>query len=314
MKSKTEIFIEKSNLKHNNFYDYSKTVYTRATEKVLINCPIHGDFSQLPNNHKKSGCPKCGNIKIGNFQRGTFEVFLEKAKVIHKNKYDYSLVDYKKDKEKIKIICKKHGQFWQMPYAHLKGQGCKKCISEANTSSTEKFITKANKKHKFKYDYSLVLYKNSKRKVTIICKEHGNFLQIPNGHLNGFGCPQCGSKYISEDKLFQFLKANLKTEVILQYKPLWLGLQSLDIFLPKYNLAVEYQGIQHFKPIRKFGGKLKYEKVKILDKRKFDLCKTNNCKLYYFNYFQKEIPDVYLDKVYNNEQELLKEIKTIING
>jgi hypothetical protein len=68
-------------------------------------------------------------------------------------------------------------------------------------------------------------------------------------------------------------------KVISQGRPVWLGRQSLDIYFPDYNIGIEYQGEQHFRPIDFFGGVEKFNQVKILDEKKKVLCKQNNCSL-----------------------------------
>ena len=130
------------------------------------------------------------------------EAFIDKANIIHKNFYDYSLVDYITSKKKVKIVCREHGVFEQIPNSHLNGRGCPKCsvesIKKHKTKNSEYFITKSKEIHKDLYDYSLVDYVTSKKKVKIICKEHGIFKQTPNNHLNGHGCFLC-SQHIKID-------------------------------------------------------------------------------------------------------------------
>lgn len=107
------------------------------------------------------------------------EEFIESAKNIHGNKYDYSKVEYKRNDKKVCIICSKHGEFWQTPKSHLRGAGCPKCYEERRGEnrqySLEDFIAKAKSVHGDKYDYLKVDYIDSKTKVCIICKEHGEF-------------------------------------------------------------------------------------------------------------------------------------------
>ena len=117
--------------------------------------------------------------------------FLERAKKVHNNKYDYSKVDYKNNSTKVCIICPEHGEFWQTPNSHLAGHGCPFCSYNVKKNK-EQFIKDSRKIHGEKYDYSKVDYKNAKSKVCIICPEHGEFWQKPNSHLNGCGCPKCG--------------------------------------------------------------------------------------------------------------------------
>lgn len=122
----------------------------------------------------------------------TKEIFIEKSKKIHGDKYDYSKVNYINTRTKVCIICPEHGEFWQNPKSHMMGYGCQKCMREVFDTKT--FIEKSKKIHGDKYDYSKVEYKNSHTKVCIICPEHGEFWQNPCDHLHGYGCPKCGIK------------------------------------------------------------------------------------------------------------------------
>ena len=99
-------FIQEAKLFHGDKYDYSKTNYITIYEDVIITCKIHGDFTQKPNNHLRSGCNECGNIKISECFRSNTEEFVKKAIKIHGDKYDYSQVEYKTNMVKINIICK----------------------------------------------------------------------------------------------------------------------------------------------------------------------------------------------------------------
>lgn len=118
--------------------------------------------------------------------------FIKRAKKIHADNYEYTLVHYENTRTKIKIICKPCNLvFEQKPNNHLNGQGCPNCYGN-KTSTTEQFIRKAEKIHNGIYDYTLCTYKNARAKIKIICKTHGIFEQSPNGHLSGLGCPTCG--------------------------------------------------------------------------------------------------------------------------
>ena len=124
----------------------------------------------------------------------TTEEFIEKAREVHGDKYDYSKVEYVNTHVKVCIICPKHGEFWQTPHDHLKSE-CKECYNEKrgdlSRSNAEEFIKKAKLIHGDKYDYSKVNYLNNRTNVIIICPIHGEFTQTPNTHLNGSGCYQC---------------------------------------------------------------------------------------------------------------------------
>lgn len=127
----------------------------------------------------------------------TIAEFIERAKKIHGNKYDYSLVDYKNIHTKVKIICKEHGVFEKIPSDHINKYGCHRCTRDSKLL-TEQFIERANKIHNSEYDYSLVSYEYSDIKVPIICKKHGIFEQRPSGHMKGDKCPGCmGNKKLT---------------------------------------------------------------------------------------------------------------------
>jgi len=133
----------------------------------------------------------------------TSEEFISICKSKHGDKYDYSVMEYKNSSNKIKIICPKHGVFEQLASNHRQGKGCLTCgvISrkQKQSSTTIKFINKANKTHGYKYDYSLVKYKNNSTKVNIICSEHGVFNVTPNSHISKrSGCMAC---YINKMRL-----------------------------------------------------------------------------------------------------------------
>ena len=123
------------------------------------------------------------------------EIFIEKAKKVHDDKYDYSKVEYVNAKTKVCIICPKHGEFWQTPNTHLSGKGCIHCgnASSAKKRKTniEEFIKKSNIVHNNKYIYTAINYINNKTNICIICPEHGEFWQRPDHHLMGCGCPEC---------------------------------------------------------------------------------------------------------------------------
>jgi len=123
---------------------------------------------------------------------------LKRFKTSHKNKYDYSLVEYKNINTKIEILCNNCCKtFFQTPKCHLRGDGCPECSKNKKLNNST-FIEKSNKKHNNKYDYSLVEYINNKTKIKIICPEHGVFEQTPHEHLSGHGCCMCGgSKKLS---------------------------------------------------------------------------------------------------------------------
>jgi very-short-patch-repair endonuclease len=137
----------------------------------------------------------------------TLKDFISNSKKIHKNKYIYFKTIYKNSKREVIIICKKHGEFNQIPSVHMSGHGCKKCSNEKlsllKRQSIDLFIKKSNKIHKNKYNYSKTDYKNNKTEILINCPIHNAFYQRPDMHLQGHGCKKC-----SIDNLSNFNKSN----------------------------------------------------------------------------------------------------------
>lgn len=119
----------------------------------------------------------------------TTKKFIEKAQIVHENKYSYLDAEYIKSSIKVSITCSQHGNFNQTPNGHLRGQGCPVCTgNKKNTTKT--FIEKAKHIHGNKYNYDKVKYINNSTKIVIYCHQHGEFTQIPNSHLHGLSITQ----------------------------------------------------------------------------------------------------------------------------
>jgi hypothetical protein len=130
-------------------------------------------------------------------KKHTTEYFIEKAKIIHNNLYDYKNTIYINVKTKLSITCNIHGDFMVAPSNHLsRKSGCPKCAILANTkaitSNIEEFVKKAKKIHEDKYIYGKTIYINCSHKLIVECRIHGDFNQMPSDHLSGYGCPKCG--------------------------------------------------------------------------------------------------------------------------
>lgn len=169
--------------------------------------------------------------------------FIAKARKVHGDKYSYDKVEYNGYLSKVKIICNKHGVFWQIPAKHLNGYGCKKCGVDKTRLGTADFITKSNEIHGNKYLYDNVEYTNTSNKVEIICHKHGSFMQSPNSHLSGKGCPRCSVVVSSgHNEIVDFIKSVYDGDVIVNDKKQLSGLE-LDIFIPAKKFAIEYNGL-----------------------------------------------------------------------
>ncbi len=248
----TEEFLNEANEVHGDKFDYSETIYTGCYNKVKIICKQHGSFFTRPDTHLNGlgGCKECAKQQQA-VNKKDVKWFLKRAKEVHGDKYDYSLVkDFTTTHTKFEFICPKHGIFEQTGYSHLQGYGCKKCADEYQSKvkrkETKSFSQEAKKVHGNKYDYSLVEYINSYTKVKIICPKHGIFEQTPNSHLQGSGCPFCTFK--NQTKIAEILKEK-KINFITEYKFIDLKdkyFLKFDYYLPDLNLLVEYDGVQHY--------------------------------------------------------------------
>ena len=294
-KNSCDKFIKQAKEIHGDKYDYSKVKYIRLDRKVCIICKKHGEFWQTPISHLRgvSGCNKCNLIKKQ-------KAFIEKANEIHNNEYDYSKVNYIKSSKKVCIICKEHGEFWQTPNNHLKGNKCPKCCGKNKT--TNDFINESCIIHNNKYDYSKVEYVSAKTKVCIICPEHGEFWQTPNKHLQGHGCPHCKMSHLETEIEKLLIDNDIKFEKQKTFK--WLINENhmyLDFYLPQYNIAIECQGNQHFND-KCFFKSNDFNKILERDIKKNKLCYENNIRIIYYTHENKY--DL-KDKKYNNIYECI---------
>lgn len=183
-KMTTEEFILKARKVHGDKYDYSKVTYTNSATKVCIICPEHGEFWQQASVHLLGhGCPACSGLK-----RPSTEEFIEAARKVHGDRYDYSKVEYKDKDTKVCIICPIHGEFWQRPHNHIHGrQGCPECgkkyAREWRKNEYSKFLDGMKEKFgdQFSFPNIETEYENNKSRVTIKCNKCGHvFTKRPN--------------------------------------------------------------------------------------------------------------------------------------
>lgn len=308
-----EEFVKRATEIHHGKYRYDKVVYRDSHTKVIITCPIHGDFEQFAYHHLNGhGCWKCGQEEGGLKGRISLEEFIERAKATHTINYDYSQVELKGLNEPVYIICPDHGGFWQLASTHLNGHNCPRCGYKENsrkrTKSLEKFIEDARRVHGDKYDYSDTVYVNAKQKLAIRCKVHNMvFLQKPNAHLNGNGCPICAQSHLEAEVLRLLRSQGIRFEVEKAFD--WLvyrGNMFLDFFLADYSIAIECQGEQHFHVSDYYGGISAFRQTKKRDEKKRLLCEQHGIKVLYFSnlgihypYDVIEDPEVLLSAIHS---------------
>lgn len=242
----------------------------------------------------------------------TQEEAIQKAREIHGDKYDYSLVNYKDANSKIKIICPIHGVFEQTFNHHFyRKDGCPKCkyenLSISFSLGKEEFIKKAREIHGDKYNYDLVEYKNKDTKVKIICPTHGVFKMTPRNHIHSMQkCPYCKSSHgeIKIQKTLEDSNYVLNETYFREYKfDDCKDKKSLpfDFYIPSKNLLIEYQGVQHYKITEWFGGKKNFLLQKHHDWVKRKYARDHNIELLTIPYWEfKNIETILETTVYKN--------------
>ena len=245
----------------------------------------------------------------------TREDFLKKAKEIHGNEYNYSLITkewWQKNYEKIKktkipIICKKHGVFYQTVFSHLQTKaGCQKCGIEKSTHELNKkkrisfndFKNRFYQIHdKFYFNFDEQWweknYKNTYTKIPLICPDHGEFFVTINMALQGTGCSKCNESK-GERKIRKYLEENninYKYQYPIKIKNRKKSLY-FDFYLPEQNIAIEYDGIFHYED----HPKQPLEITKKRDELKNQYCKENNIKLIRIPYWEYDNIEKILEK------------------
>jgi len=241
----TKGFIGKAKLVHGNTYDYSQVNYILSNKKVKIVCKRHGSFEQTPQKHLQNrGCPVCADTTL------TTENFIMRANLIHGNKYDYSKTIYINRNNKIKIVCKLHGEFGQIANNHLLGKGCPDCKNEKLSLTKRKPLHKCIKEfkeiHGDRYDYTDTKYTMYSKTIPIKCKIHGTFIQKIYNHLCGHGCPKCHHRISGPE--VEFLNYANVDEANRQLK---INKKLVDGYDSKTNTIYEFLGdFWHGNPIK----------------------------------------------------------------
>lgn len=288
-------FVERSVKIHKNKYNYDKVIYVNQYTDIIIFCnDCEQYFYQKPKSHMNGrGCSVCGLKKQIESSTYTTLEFVKKAKDVHGNLYGYENVEYIKSHIKINIFCKKCNiYFSQRPTCHLLGQGCPKCryvsSAKSNRKNRESFIQKAKEVHGGIYKYDSIKYKDRKTNVDIFCTLcESYFSQTPKVHLRGHGCNICNISRGERDIILflnnnnvayirEWTEHNCKNEATLRF----------DFYLPNFNTLIEYDGLQHYKPIKQFGGMKEFEKTQKRDKIKNEWAIENNYTMIRIPYYE----------------------------
>ena len=234
----TASFTKEAQKLHGDTFDYSKTHYTRATQKVSITCRQHGDFQQLPGEHLKStvACPGCLGRKV------TTESVVEDFKSKWGDRFDYSRVTYVNWNTPVEIICPKHGSFRQVPSSHKKGhQGCPSCYGRV--FDTESFI-EASAQVQTNHSYSETQYTGNQLPVRVKCNLHGEYDTVADYHVQGYTtCPGCKTYAATtpEAAIKEILtSAGFRVD---QNRRDVIPPMEIDLFIPDNKVGIEFNGL-----------------------------------------------------------------------
>lgn len=276
----TEQYIIDANKKHNNRYTYENVVYTGAKNKIDIACPTHGSFIKIANDHLNGQiCPSCKKEESKG-KTYTTEKYIELCKETHGDRYDYSETKYIKNNMKVGVRCRSHGIFSITALHHRRGGNCPHCNIEKGRSlrTTEEYIRKANKAHNKLYDYTNTVYTGARNYVKIGCPKHGEFKQVAYYHLQGSGCQQCSASKgeLEVSRILEQLNLKfLREESLGCYNKTGAKL-FYDFYIPELKTIIEYDGIQHFKPIRFHSSQSKEDaKQSLIESKERDRIKNN---------------------------------------
>ena len=251
-----EEFVRQAEAVFGNLYDYSLVEYKNNNTPVRIVCRKHGVFEKKPSKHLMGqGCQKCAAEAVVRHHTLGRSEWLQRFVKAHGDTYDYSLVPERvKGVEKVQIVCGRHGVFEQSPATHAKGAGCPECAAERRGAATcmkrSEFLEKALAAHGSKYIYKETRLADSKTPCRITCPTHGVFMQRPNDHLTGHGCPTCARITRGRSQAGVELAAYLRLlgEEVVQEARIcpqkgerrWRS----DCYIPRLKLHIEFNGLR----------------------------------------------------------------------
>ena len=298
--------------------DFSKFIYKTVNDKSIVVCPTHGSREmKVMNLLRGASCKLC---RPQSQKRSTDQVIL-KFKEVHGDRYVYPEFEYLNQYQNIVIICKEHGPFTQQIVHHSNGSGCEKCHDRTfNRKDLETHLLDIPEYQKERYEYLDIHYNyiGTDTYLEIKCKKRGHiFFQRNMVHKNGSGCIKCfnidnQSKGMS--RITKFLKLyninyirektfpdckNPKSSYKLRF----------DLFIEEFNCCIEFDGIQHFKSLDFFGGKVGLEETKYRDQIKNDYCKSNNLDLIRIKYNDENIENTLKERLEKYEYTKFSNIK-----
>lgn len=229
---------------------------------------------------------------------------------------------------KLHLICNNCHNNLEPTYSCFVGlkTGCRKCaynnqknhnLLRLTQKITEERLNKKlfEKNYKWNNDFKFKYIGTKNTTLHLICNKCNNKFSpsYDNFISTKQSCLKCKSSKL-EEQIKKLLEIN-NIEFIPQYSPSFIGQKSLDFYLPKYNIGIECQGNQHFKPFDFYGGELNFIDSINRDKLKFQQCKSNNLRIIYFtneNYQDcdefYEQNHMYFNNIFTSEIKLLEQI------
>ncbi|GMM54199.1 hypothetical protein DAKH74_008150 [Maudiozyma humilis] len=281
-------------------YKYDQVEYTSSHGNVKMTCKVHGSFTQAARHLlNKKGCSKCAS-----FQRWS-----SKGTDKFGGKYKYNILSFKTTNHDTIIKCEDHGFFTQNASEHTRAKmktPCPVCNANSRLTTVEQFIRKARLRHGDTYGYDAVVLgpDNIRSLVRIFCRNCNlHFEQVANNHLAGNGCPVCCESF--GERAVRVVLDSTEEEYVAQKRFDGLedrGALRIDFFLPRLNLAIEFDGEQHFHPVERFGGESRFRAQQRKDGLKTDFCRS------------KRINFLRLKNVTTVQQEVAMMIRLIRNN
>lgn len=244
---KTRFFNQCQKL-YGGFYDYTKSIFERREDNIIVICPIHGEFTINVKSHMEGAiCPQCRKIIKKTRPKLTNEQFIKKCQDKYGDKFTYENTNFIDYNTPIKVNCVKHGEIEVAPkhFLYDSKYGCKLCSSESQQLTYETFLEKAKKIHHNMYDYSKVKYNNNHTKVCIVCPKHGEFWMTPNAHISQKqNCPKCIERTsVWEKEIKEFIES-IGVKIDNNNREILNG-KEIDIFIPNFNIGIECNGVYY---------------------------------------------------------------------
>ena len=234
-------------------YDFSKAAFEKSSDIFTVICREHGEFQTTATRLGVAtvGCPVCARLVANKNTMLSLDKVHAKLHKKHGDKYTFGNIVRKQGSDRkvryINVTCPTHGTNLQLLATTKTGYACRDCAIDSRADEARKtlgeFLEKAKAVHGEIYDYSLVKYRSATETVRIICKKHGEFLQRPNNHLRGAGCPSCSNNYATKPQveIFDFISQYIEAEIEAPFKGK--SRRRHDILIPSLNLAVEHHGL-----------------------------------------------------------------------